>query len=144
MKILLSLFFLSIFQTFSWTHIQLTFFFNTIVLVLIFILYCYAVQTHFSDSQIYVSHCYLAMQVWNKITQGNSVKGPISHVFQTSSSLGITGVILQCSQWLAVWNEVCATGWFCTLLFWEMLFVGNFFPAAYLLQNSPKEMNRKR
>lgn len=57
------------------------------------------------------------MEVWNNLPRVIQCKRPISHVFQTSVSFTITGVIPQCYEWLAVWNDVCVPGRFSSLSF---------------------------
>lgn len=59
---------------------------------------------------MHISHSYSAMQVWNKLLRVVQCKRPISHVFQTSGLFSITGVVLQCYEWLGVWNDVCVPG----------------------------------
>lgn len=74
-------------------------------------------QLPFSGSQMHINRNYSTMQVWNKLPRVIQCRRPISHVFQTSGSFSRIGVILQCYEWLAVWNDVCVPGRFCSLPF---------------------------
>lgn len=76
---------------------------------------------------MHISHSYSTMQVWNKLPRVIQCKRPISHVFQMSGSFSITGVILQCYEWLAAWNDVCVPGRFPLLPFLRDVFFYLFF-----------------
>lgn len=82
---------------------------------------------HFSGSQMCISHSYSAMQVQNKLPGQFNARDPSGILSRLLAFFSRVGIIPQCYKCLAVWNVICVTGRFCSLLFLLGLFLWCYF-----------------